>query len=221
MNEDTRERLIAQFKAYLDAAEATPAIARSAEREVDLFTVFGELAALKNEVKLESRQVKTALSELGAVFDALRADNRLLREQLQQRSVADREQEKSLRREVLLELLELRDRLAAGAASARGHRAGLLGRLRGGEHGFILALGAGMEMSIKRLDEMLERHGVTAMLALAQAFDPLWMRAVGHEHCDDRPEGVVLAELRKGFLQGEEVLRAAEVVVNKRKQAHE
>lgn len=221
MNDDTRERLIAQFRAYLDAADATPAMARSTEREVDLFTVFGELAALKNEVKLESRQVKTALGEFGAVFDALRADNQLLREQLQHRSVADRKQKKSVQRELLLELLELRDRLAAGAASARGHRAGLLGRLSGGEHGFILALGEGMEMSIKRLDEMLERHGVTPMLALAQPFDPLRMRAVGHEHCDDRAEGVVLAELRKGFVEGGEILRAAEVVVNKRKQAHE
>jgi len=41
------------------------------------------------------------------------------------------------------------------------------------------------------------------------------------EHDPERPEGVVLAELRKGFMRGDDLLRAAEVVANRARRDHD
>ena len=42
------------------------------------------------------------------------------------------------------------------------------------------------------------------------------MRAVGVEADPEAPDGVVLREVRRGFYHGGELLRAAEVIVNKK-----
>jgi molecular chaperone GrpE len=52
--------------------------------------------------------------------------------------------------------------------------------------------------------------------ALGARLDPQRMRAVGVESAQDAPEGIVLREVRRGFLHGQELLRAAEVIVNKK-----
>ena len=72
MDTDTRERLLEQFRAALDTLPDTPE-ADETGRRTDLYSLFAELVALKNEVRLESRQVKTALDEFRAVFETLQA----------------------------------------------------------------------------------------------------------------------------------------------------
>ncbi len=52
--------------------------------------------------------------------------------------------------------------------------------------------------------------------ALGQPLDPTLMRAVGVESVRDRPDAVVLREARRGYFRGGELLRAAEVIVNKK-----
>jgi molecular chaperone GrpE len=115
MNYATKEHLIAQFRAYLDVVEGVhPLTIEEPGREIDLFTLFSELAALKNEVKLESRQVKTALDQFREVFDTLRQDNARLGEELGRRRDTEQEARCAAQRELLLEILDLHDRLRAG-----------------------------------------------------------------------------------------------------------
>jgi len=74
MDTETKEQLLDRFRAYLDKLpEATPVESAETDRRTDLYSLFAELAALKNEVRLESRQVKTALDEFRAVFETLQA----------------------------------------------------------------------------------------------------------------------------------------------------
>jgi molecular chaperone GrpE len=219
-----KDRLAARFRAALDAAQAAvpfvdgPADGPADEPDPDLFTLLGEVAGLKNEVKLESRQVKSALDEFRALFDALReaqttAADETRRRREQERLGAEREQ-----RDLLLELLEIRDRLEAGRGSAvewrpRGWRA----RLFGGRQSrtFAASMGEGLAMNLRRLDETLARRGVRRLQALDQPFDPHRMHAAELADNPDLPRGTVVAELRPGFMLGEGLLRAAEVVVNR------
>ena len=77
MDETIREKLLSRFVAYLDSLDHDESgAARAAEEEseeADLFSVFVELAGLRNEVRTQSRIVKEALDRFRSVFDTLLA----------------------------------------------------------------------------------------------------------------------------------------------------
>lgn len=215
MDEVAKDQLTARFRAYLDGAH--PAADKGSEADgesvPDLFTLLAEVAALKNEVKLESRNVKSALDEFRGLYATLReANGRLAEEQAR-----SREQEQVLgqqaQKELLLELLDLRDRLQAGRDQAVRFRPGLLtGRAA---VRFVASMAEGMAMNLRRLDETLARRGVRPLPVLEETFDPHRMHAAELVHDPARAEGQVVGELRKGFLYEDSLLRCAEVVVNR------
>lgn len=65
----------------------------------------------------------------------------------------------------------------------------------------------------KQLVESLKRIGVSPMRAEGQEFDPTLHDAMLREQTDQYPEGVVMAELQRGYLLGDRVLRHAMVKV--------
>ena len=69
MDAAAKEALLDQFRRYLDSVEDAPEQPEAAGAEADLFTVFVELAAMRNEVRTESRLVKDALDQFRDVFD--------------------------------------------------------------------------------------------------------------------------------------------------------
>ena len=209
-----RDQLVASFRAYLERDETASADAGpDDDTPPDLFSLLAELAALGTEVKLESRQVKSALDDFRSLFDVLRDTGTRLEAERERRAELERQANQAAQRDLLLELLELRDRLQAGHDQARRFRPGWL---TGRATDFIIAMARGMDMNLKRLDETLARRGVRPLPALGQAFDPQTMHAVEQAHDPARRDGVVVGELRKGFLLDERLLRAAEVVVNRR-----
>jgi len=203
------EHLVARFRALL----AVPGSVEAEPATPDLFTLLAELAALKSEVKIESRQVKSALEQFGALFDTLKqADARQAAELAGCREVAQAQAREAERR-LLLELVELRDRLADGQVHARGYRPGWLAR-RGGADRFVAGMAEGLAMSLRRLDETLLRRDVRPIPVLGRRFDPRLMSVV--EVVADPAHGPaeVVAEVRAGYGRGDELLRLAEVVVN-------
>jgi len=218
MDEAEKDALAGRFRAYLDLPPG-PSLASAGDAQdepagPDLFTLLAELAALKNEVKLESRQVKGALDEFRGLFEALSKAHDQIAEEQQRRREQDRAARARERKDLLLELLELRDRLQAGQASAAGHRPrGLFGRRQA--RAFATAMADGLAMNLRRLDETLARRGVRPLPALGRPFDPHRMHAAEVAGDPARPAGEVVAELRPGFLLDGELLRPAEVVVNR------
>ena len=213
MDPAARERLMARFSAYLDAVDEP---APEPEGDVpDLYTLLAELSALKNEVKLESRQVRAALDQFGALFDTLREANTRLGDELGRQREREALQRREGDHDLLLDLLDLRDRLQAGCNQARRYRPGWLAR-RGGAVGFVGGMADGLDMNLRRLDETLARRGVHPLEVLDRAFDPQTMHAADTRHDPERESGVVVGEVRRGFLHQGRLLRAAEVIVNKR-----
>ncbi|WP_295885124.1 nucleotide exchange factor GrpE [uncultured Thiohalocapsa sp.] len=217
MEDAAKDALAARFRAYLDlppAPEVPASVSAEAPPAPDLFTLLAEVAALKNEVKLESRQVKGALDEFRGLFETLKSAHDRLADEQQRRREHERAAQAREHRDLLLELLELRDRMQAGHASAAGHRPrGLFGRRR--VRAFAAAMADGQAMSLRRLDETLARRGVRPLAAVGQPFDPHRMHAAEVESDPARPAGEVIRELRPGFLLHGELLRLAEVVVNR------
>lgn len=227
MDASSRETLLEQLRSFLETCDTSTdqigdatgnaswdATGSDEPEAPDLFTLLAELAALKNEVRVESRQVKAALDQFGALFDTVRESSRRLQDELgreRERATAERRESE---RDLLLDLLDLRDRLSAGSEQAARYTPGWLAR-RGGAGEFIGGLAEGMAMNLRRLDEMLLRRGVRPLEALGQPFDPHTMRAVAITRDPAIASGLVAEVTRAGFLRDGQPLRAAEVIVNK------
>jgi len=212
MDTATKEQLLDRFRAYLDSTADTDTSAMPA---TDLFDLFTELAALKNEVRLESRQVKTALDDFRSVFDTLQTSHATLQAELERQQAGQTTQRRAALRSLLLELLELRDRLEAGLAALQRFRPSRLGWLCRRESALIQAMTQGQTLSLQRLEQLLNAHQVTALQARGRPLDPHTMRAAEIEYRAELDNGIVTEELRKGFVWEDELLRLAEVKVNK------
>jgi len=214
MDADTREQLLGRFSDYLDGLDGLDDPTPADPQAPDLFTLLAQLAALKNEVKIESRQVKSALDQFRDAFDLVHQAQTRLEEGQAQRAEAERRAHADQQRDLLLELLELRDRLQAAADQAHRYRPGWLAR-RGGAAAFVDAMAAGLGMNLRRLDDTLARRGVLPLRVLGERFDPQTMHAAEVGRDPTKATGQVLAEVRRGFVQGERLLRPAEVLVNR------
>lgn len=215
MDTETKDLLLDRFRAYLESIPET--VTPQAETgQTDLFSLFVELTALKNEVRLESRQVKTALDEFKAVFTTLDANQTQLNEALERARTALQEQRRALLRPLLLELLELRDRLEAGLQAVQNYRPSRPSWFHKRDRALLAAVEQGQEISLRRLEQLLHTQQVIPLETLGRRLDPHTMRAADIDQRDDVDNGIVTAELRKGFDWEDELLRVAEVKVNRR-----
>jgi len=215
VNADTQEALLEQFRAYLEHAPDVDSREGADEAGTDLLTLFTELAALRNEVRLESRQLKVALDTVSSTFETLRDSNTRLARELDARRDAERRAVHEAERALLLELIDLRERLAAGHSAAIAHRQGFLGRLDKRSPRMVAQLGEGLTIALRRVDESLARRDVQPIHALGEPMDPHTMRAVGTETRTTHSDGTVIDEVRRGYRRGDTLLRLADVVVTR------
>jgi molecular chaperone GrpE len=77
------------------------------------------------------------------------------------------------------------------------------------------AIRKGVELIHKQLMETLRKRGVRPIEALGADFDPHYHMAVSHEPANDRRDGEVIEEFRRGYMLGDRLLRPAMVKVAK------
>ena len=213
MDDSIKQALLSRFQAYLDSAETAAPEPRT--ETSDLYSLFVEVAGLRSEVRTESRLVKEALDQFRGVFDTLQAAQANLQQDLDRARTAARDQADAALRPLLLDVIDLRDRLLAALASAAAARPSWAGRLlrrpaSGGE-----AWQEGLRMTLRRLDQVLLDRRVVPMLLAGQPFDPRRARVVGTSADSAAADGIVLQEVRAGFLWDDQVLRTADVIVSK------
>jgi molecular chaperone GrpE len=212
MDEKTKEDLINQFRAYLDSESFN-----EESQQTDLFSLFTELAALRNEVKLESRQVKSALDLFKTTFDTLESSSEQLSRELEHCHSDQARQIRENTRTLLLAFLDIYDRLEAGLLTLKSYSPSSLALwLSKREIRLIRGLQEGQAMTLRKLDQILARYQVRPLEALNKPLDPHCMQAVEVDSQPGVKNGIVISELRKGFMWENEVLRLAEVKVNKR-----
>src|SRR3954463_2738553 len=73
----------------------------------------------------------------------------------------------------------------------------------------------GVELIYQKLTDLLRKRGVRAFESLGADFDPNIHQAVVHESSPAHREGEVIAELQKGYMLGDRLLRPAMVKVAK------
>lgn len=215
MDTETKERLVAELRDYLDALPSTPAVEPAVTRKVDLYSLFTELAGLRNEVRLESRQIKAALDEFRGVFATLEASSKRLQDELDDRRDRETAAVANAERVLLLDLVTLRDRVDQARRLAGGGRPLRRWSLRRRESGLIGGLAEGLGITLRRLDQSLAAHRVTAVPTVGRPLDPHTMRVTAVRADPDQPDAVVLEETLRGYLRVGQVLRLAEVIANK------
>jgi len=216
VDDHEKERLLDQFRRHLDGINPVPhgpGAGDDANPDADLVGVFVELAALRNEVRGESRQVKDALVQFRSVFGAMESNQTRLEQELRRHQTEAREREQALLRPLLLELLELRDRLVAGLEQPA-PASGWINRFRRHRTDEAQGWRDGLAIMLRRLDRILSERRVAPIEVTGRPFNPRLSRAVGTRRDPARAPGAVVEEIRAGFLWEEELLRVAEVIVN-------
>ena len=215
MNETVKEKLVRQFCSHLDELPDQIVENLVSEETTDLYSLYAELIALKNEVRIESRQVKSALDEFKSVFETLQTAHEQMTVELEQHRKDKEILTQAVLRPLLLGLLDLYDRLEAGLRSVAAYQPSWSFRWFKRESGMFSALREGQQMTLNRLQNLLDAYGVHTVEVLDQSFDPVCMRAVETEHRPELDNGIVTAVLRTGFVWDDQPLRAPEVRINK------
>lgn len=79
----------------------------------------------------------------------------------------------------------------------------------------LASLATGYTMSLQRVERTLRQHGLEPIAAAGQPFDPERMEVVEAVTGSGQPSGVVLSEVRRGYLWNGRVFRFAQVRVAK------
>ncbi|MEY3758547.1 MAG: hypothetical protein RIR39_38, partial [Pseudomonadota bacterium] len=212
MSDSQKKRLLEEFQSYLEHTDLdqTPA-----DVPPDLNSLLGEMAALKTEVKVQSRHFKSTLDTLAETLTVVQADNKGLIAELDLHGAQLQQKRSETLRTVLLDIVEIYDRLTVGSAMLQNYRpvASLFGHSKKQDVDFIESFKEGQTMILRRFEQLLQRHGVYSIACVGKLLDPHTMSAVEIGNDVKIENGVVLEELRTGFLFEEKVLRLAEVKV--------
>jgi molecular chaperone GrpE len=215
LDDSIKQALIDRFRRYLDTVEDGEEPPDDPGETADLFSVLVEMAALRSEVRTESRLVKEALEQFRGVFDSLQASQATLQRELDRARTETRDQAQSALRPLLLDVIDLRDRLVAALTLSAAARPRWRDRLWRRDRSGVAAWQEGLRMTLRRLDQVLLDRRVVATQLAGLPFDPRLARAIGTAADSSVAEGTVIKEVRAGFLWDDQVLRTAEVIVSK------
>lgn len=157
---------------------------------------LSELVSLRQQLEAKEQEAKTNYDRL------LRQAAEL--ENFKKRTLREREESIRFANEALIkDLLPVVDNLERAVAHAQG-----------GGNGKPLV--EGVEMVIKGLLDVLNKHGVTQIEAIGQRFDPVKHEAMAQVESENHEPNTVVEEHHKGYLLHSRLLRPALVSVSKR-----
>ena len=236
----TRDEILRRFEGVVDAALADEAAPSGIPAELlgegdgdesrcDSYMLWSATTALTQEVRLQGRAFQDLASGLEAQTARVGAELKAV--YAEREKLLKAEAERRARKQILGQLVDLRDRLVRGLESAKPcmDAAGvpppeprLLERLLGiGPQAAnpaldaVAALMRGYELGLERLDQSLEEFGALEIHCAGQMFDPRRMNAIETEVSVGVAEGTVLEVYRSGYEWEGEVFRTAQVKVAK------
>ncbi len=230
--EEWKALVLEDFRRWLETLPAAAEIASAWEDPDDGFAgggdlqgVFSEIAALRQEVRSQNREQSKSTRALSEATELSAGLADLVRQRDQRAAVLTRERTDDLgevdrraraagEEDVVRRFLEVRDALARGADAVR--KAGAQNRRfwRADRKG-LQSLAEGYDMALRRFDRVLGELDVKAIPAVGRPFDGRVMHASRTVSVSGKPDGEVVEEYRAGYTRGGEVLRLADVGVNR------
>lgn len=213
----TRDELTRRLSDVL-ASEQAAAVGAPEELTpaVDLASLLGEMAALKSEVRAETRSARDVRDQAKAQATLLAEEHdRALKREEALRAELSRERRES-RRRAARTLIDLADRLEASLRSAEklAEKRGFWPWSRPAPA--AAALAEGLRLTQARLQGALTDLGVDRVGAEGQRWDGATMEVVDTAVRPEVPEGNVVEVVTAGYVDAEGVIRFAQVVANRK-----
>jgi molecular chaperone GrpE (heat shock protein) len=221
------------------ADDGRPAGDRVAGTDVDGYGLWAAMTRCAQEVALQGRAFKDLATQLAAHGDvsslaatqaeisARRAAEEIARVYGERERAAQKDIERRCRRETLTALVDMRDRLERGLATARAAKAAARARdarrtwfsrvavRRATEDvATVAALIKGYELGLERLDHFLDELRVQPIRCKGEPFDPRRMNAIDRVESASVPPGVVVEVYANGYEWEGELFRPAQVAVS-------
>lgn len=213
-----KQDVLEDFRQWLDAfEEAPPEDGEPEPAECDLHDLFAEFAALRQEVRLQNREQSRAGRELAKAVAVYETAAALAQRRKEDLTALEARVSRAAEDRCLRAVLEVRDALVRGreaAVTLRDRPRGLFRRPSRGTAG----VAEGYELALRRFDRMLSGFGVRPVQTVGYPFDSRTMHAVEARRVESVEDGTVVEELRSGFVRDGEVLRLADVAVNRRRE---
>lgn len=219
VDSDKLNNLVEQFSSFLK--QDGKCVLESLEQEktpqnaVTLFSLFSELAALKNEVKRESMQVKDAVGQFSGLLDTLKGNNQQLSTELDRQQQQVEQTSFAYRFPLLEDVLELNDSLQHTLESTKIYKPSWWERRSKRALFFRQDMINGLEITQRRINNILQKHHINEFPCVGKKLDPHRMKVVKLIKNKKYENGIVLEEIRKGYIRQNDVIRLAEVAVNK------
>ncbi|MBF0450897.1 MAG: nucleotide exchange factor GrpE [Candidatus Magnetomorum sp.] len=213
-----KAKTLADFQEWLLDLPDTLSPTQSATMDAcDLYTILCEFSSLRQEIKLQNREQHRAIRTLAETLDEYQKSSELfkdrsegialLEERIRATSIQDSE------KRTVMPFLDMRDALSRGYASSK-RIADNKSLLRPAPKGIESTI-EGYEMAIRRFDRALASVDIFPLACKDKLFDPKTMKAVGSKSIEEMSDGMIVEEMLTGFVRKNEVIRFAEVVVNK------
>ena len=209
-----KKKVIEDFQVWLTELPEEMPIDRKVDVDsCDLYTLLMEFTALRQEIKFQNREQNNTLRIQQPFIDSLKETLKLLKDRTSKLETLEECIRLASEKKTVLPFLDIRDGLIRGLKAAKAAAAirRLFVRPPRGIEGIV----EGYEMALRRFDRALTYVGITPVTALDRPFDPATMRAVGQESDPQKEAGIVIEEQVGGFVRQDEVIRTAEVIVNK------
>lgn len=208
-----KREILSDFARWLDELpDASEGLPDPPPQRGDMARLFGEFAALRQEVKRQSRVQQKAILNLDAASSSFATVEEALNAQ---RTAV----EKSLARHdglldaqvVIQSFLDIGDALVRSRDEAARLREPRELDARTDAEGLV----AGLDLIIGKFERILREFGMERVGSVGEAFDALTMTAIGTRNVDGARDGTVVEVVRGGYMRDGNVIRAAAVFVNR------
>jgi molecular chaperone GrpE len=166
------------------------------EEEAEVEALRAELESVKSELRKAKEFSESSLNKMRYLM----ADFDNYRKQMEKQLASKAE---SIKAELLLKFLNIRDDYLRALSVARQSKS---------EQGVVIE---GLEGILKNIDSLLASEGVREIEAVGTPFDPNVHDAIAYSARDDLAENTVTAEIRKGYMLNDRVLRPSLVEISK------
>jgi len=185
--------------ASIDVDDGKKRESKRGEREQENVEDRDVLRKELNHVKEELRKAKESSEASLNKLKYLMADFDNYRKQMERQAASKTE---SIKAELLLKFLNIRDDYLRALSVTKKSK-------------LDSVVIEGLEGILRNIDSLLSSEGVREIETVGTPFDPNIHDAVAHSQRDDMDENTVTAEIRKGYMLNDKVLRPSLVEISK------
>jgi len=209
-----KNRILRDFRSWIDQfADEESEVRENRPPEPDLRDLLAEFTALRQEMRIQNDEQSKAGRELGQAAERYDSALALLRKREETLDNCASDIARQAENACLLSFLDFNDRMLHGRETAQtiSQQRSLLRKPPRGISGLV----EGYDRAIDQFQATMEKFKVVKIETVGCLFNGKCMQAIETRHDTSVKDGVVVDELLSGYMRDDDILRVAEVAVNR------